>query len=228
MNILGFLFFVSVLQFLTFTCGLPHLGSCTFKDYTLKMRSCTTEFFKNMTSDPKGPCRPKFTALKYCAVKKLKPCVPSLSGKETIQDVVEQNFKEKTYCENAGIEFATLYPKVSSVPCDQAYYHEVPGCYNMTLKLWRENKSDKRLCCEYAKAKLCDKYLIAVHCIVFRAYREAKELVDLHYDDYNPFCVPSTLKTTNTVWSISHQRSFVTGLLPYSLVVIIGFHVLLC
>ncbi|PFX31233.1 hypothetical protein AWC38_SpisGene3903 [Stylophora pistillata] len=117
--------------------------------------------------------------MKDCVFKVTKYCADSLTD-SSIRRIVDKNF-HSTECSEGPAQIESS----AGLPCSSSFASEANACGKTFRKIFVGDKSNSSLCAEQAKKKKCLKNLIDSDCTISFADRE---LLDLGFADYNPFC----------------------------------------
>ncbi|KAM7428985.1 hypothetical protein ABFA07_020117 [Porites harrisoni] len=165
------------------TTALPDVGKCTFMEYFCDATKCQTVFVKRLQKDPNGDCSAKFERLIACLTKTGDICAGHYLSQSRIESLARKHFKENVMCLKGGYEVPAI-PSVGS-PCRSSFSTGATNCLRTFHHKFAANKSDPDLCSENAKAKKCLKNQLRLQCTFSSSDRE---LIDLGFNDYNPFC----------------------------------------
>jgi len=165
--------------------ALPNIGSCTFMEYFCDGLKCNTLFYQRLQKDPNGDCSAEYHQLVDCVSKSVQICTNDELPESQIRGIVYQNFKENTLCSDGALEIPTMPPGSVDFPCTASFSSDANACVKTFQEKFTADKSDLSLCQEQAKAKKCLKHLINSNC-TFSSL--VKEVLDLGFSDYNPFC----------------------------------------
>ncbi|RMX45170.1 hypothetical protein pdam_00017475 [Pocillopora damicornis] len=122
--------------------------------------------------------------MKDCMVYLTKVCwrdQPAVASQA--KTIVDATYKKEEHCGQTSFELPTMPP--GNDFCSASFDNDISNCVQSFEQKFRKDKSDSALCSEYAKAKKCSRDVIDSDC---NYPSETKELLDLLYDAYNPFC----------------------------------------
>lgn len=186
----GGLIFLFIVLTVERCCGLQMVGSCTFQVYIEKARQCTTAFITELQSDPSVDCKGIYSRMVECTKDYVRECVKDHVADNKIEaflnEAAKQLKSEDFYCKDGLFSAPVLTDeRKKEIPCNETFYDESQDCGNTFQTKFRSNRADETLCKEFADAKVCLKEAVDEHC---HFDKDAAEILQSAFDDYNPFC----------------------------------------